>query len=57
MIIPIVNKIKGKDQTIGTAWVMPDGDNTLVELYLRPGFSMPEAVLAEMTKQLKKLVR
>lgn len=57
MIIPIVKSINGEDQTIGTAAVMPDGDDVSVEFYLKPGFSMAEAVLGEMTKQLKKLAR
>lgn len=54
MIVPIVKSTKGEDQTIGTARVLPEGD---VEFYLKPGFSMAQAVMAEMTKQLKKLAR
>ena len=55
MIIPIINKIKGEDQTIGTARVLPDIDE--VEFYLKPGFSLSEAVKKQLTKQLKNLVK
>lgn len=57
MIVPIVNKIKGEDQTIGTASVQPDGDDYSVEFYLKPGYSLAEQVANEMTKQLKRLAR
>jgi hypothetical protein len=52
VIIPIVKSIKGVDQTIGTARV-PDGGD--VEFYLQPGFSLSDAVVKQLTKQLKKL--
>lgn len=55
MIVPIVNTIKGQDQTIGTARILPDGED--VEFYLKPGFSLSEAVTKQLTKQLKKLAR
>jgi hypothetical protein len=55
MIIPIVKSIKGVDQTIGTARVVPESDE--VEFYLKPGYSMTESVKKEMAKQLKKLAR
>lgn len=55
MIVPIVNKVNGKNQTIGTSRVLPDGED--VEFYLKPGFSLTEAVAKQLTKQLKKLAR
>lgn len=55
MIVPIVNRIKGQNQTIGTARVLPDSDD--VEFYLKPGFALSEAVMRQLTKQLKKLVK
>ncbi|QJD49790.1 hypothetical protein SEA_CLUBPENGUIN_66 [Streptomyces phage ClubPenguin] len=55
MIVPIVNKIKGQDQTIGTARILPDGGD--VEFYLKPGFSLSAEVTKQLTKQLKRLVK
>lgn len=55
MIVPIVKTVKGQDETIGTALVEPDCDE--VVFYLKPGFSMSEAVAKQLTKQLKKLVK
>jgi len=55
MIIPIVNKIKGQDQTIGTARVLPDGEG--VEFYLKPGFSLSDLVKKELAVKLKKLAK
>lgn len=57
MILPIVNNIKGEDKTVGTARVVPDGDDISVEFYLQPGFSLSDAVANQLTKQLKKLAR
>lgn len=55
MIVPIVNKIHGEDQTIGTARVLPDGGD--VEFYLKPGFVLSSEVMKQLTRQLKKLVK
>lgn len=55
MIVPIVNKIHGEDQTIGTARVLPDGED--VEFYLQPGYSLSSEVMKQLTKHLKKLVK
>lgn len=55
MIVPIVNKVKGQDKTIGTARVMPGGED--VEFYLQPGFSLTSEVMQQLTKQLKKLAK
>lgn len=55
MIVPIINKVNGEDQTIGMARVLLDEED--VEYYMKPGFSMAEAVIAEMTRQLKKLAK
>lgn len=55
MIIPIVKSVKGEDQTIGTARVLPEGDD--VEFYLQPGFSLSESVIRQLSKQLKKLAK
>jgi hypothetical protein len=55
VIIPIVKTIKGEDQTIGTARVIPRSKE--VEFYLKPGFSLTEDVLRQLTNQLKKLAR
>jgi len=52
-----VNNIKGEDKTVGTARVVPDGDDISVEFYLQPGFSLSDAVANQLTKQLKKLAR
>ena len=57
MIVPIVKSIKGEDKQIGTASVKPDGDDVAVEYFLQPGYAMADAVMTELTKQLKKLVR
>jgi hypothetical protein len=54
-MVPIINRVNGEDQTVGMARVLPDGED--VEYYLKPGFGMAEAVMREMTKQLKKLAR
>lgn len=55
MIVPIVNKAKGQDKTIGTARVLPNGED--VEFYLQPGFSLTSEVMQQLTKQLKKLAK
>ena len=58
MIVPIVKSVSGEDETIGAAAVVSDDcDDVSVEYYLKPEFSMAEAVMIEMTKQLKKLAR
>ncbi len=55
MIVPIIQKIDGEDQTIGAARVLPNGED--VEFYLKSEFSISSAVKTEMAKQLKKLAR
>lgn len=55
MIVPIVKSVKGQDQMIGTARVLPDGEG--VEFYFKPGFSLSEAATKQLKKQLKKLTK
>jgi hypothetical protein len=52
MIVPITVVKHGEDQTIGTASVSPEGE---VDYYLKPGYSMAQQVMDEMTKQLRRL--
>lgn len=52
MIVPIAIVKHGEDKTIGTASVTPDGE---VDYYLKPGYSMAQQVMDEMTKQLRRL--
>jgi hypothetical protein len=56
MIVPITTG-HGKDDVIGTVSIQPDGDDFSVEFYLRPGYTLAEQVVVEMTKQLKKRAR
>lgn len=55
MIVPIIKKINGEDQTIGTARILNGSDE--VEFYLQPGFILGDAVKKQLVKQLKKLAR
>jgi len=57
MIIPIVRKIEGEDQTIGTASVTSDDNDVWVEFFLNPGFQLSDAVKKQLTRDLKKLAK
>ena len=57
MIIPITIFSNGEDREIGTARVIPAGDDFSVELYLNSEFSFTDQVKADLTKELKKIAR
>lgn len=57
MIIPITISSKGETKEIGTARVIPDGDDFSVEMYLKPEFSFDDQTLADLVKQLKRIAR
>lgn len=57
MIIPITIASKNETKEIGTARVIPVGDDFSVELYLKPEFSFTDEVKADLVKELKKIAR
>lgn len=54
MIVPIVNTVKGQDETIGTARVLPDGK---VEYYINPKFSISDMLKKELAAKLRKMAK
>lgn len=57
MIIPITISSKEETREIGTARVLPEGDDFSVEMYLIPEFSFAEEAKADLVKELKKIAR
>jgi hypothetical protein len=49
-MVPIINRVNGEDQTVGMARVLRRRGRRVLP-------QAPEAVMREMTKQLKKLAR
>lgn len=57
MIIPITISSKGETKEIGTARVIPDGDDFEVEFYLSAEFALSDQAKANLIKELKKIAR